>query len=185
MSTTKIMLIRHAEKPDGAQGVMPNGSAEPEALIVRGWQRAGALIGLFAPTSGHFTNAALARPASLFASGVGHHSNSLRPQQTLMPLAKKLGIAPNTQHLKGDEAALVQAATTIGGIVLVAWEHEAIPEIAQRVMGGPHGIPQDWPEKRFDLVWVFDRLAGDGNWHFTQVTQQLLAGDSTDPLLTS
>ena len=32
MSTTKIMLIRHAEKPNGEPGVMPDGSQSGDAL---------------------------------------------------------------------------------------------------------------------------------------------------------
>ncbi|MBL6617311.1 MAG: hypothetical protein ISP45_25085, partial [Reyranella sp.] len=43
-----ILVIRHAEKPDGvALGVDENGVIDEQSLIVRGWQRAGALVGLF------------------------------------------------------------------------------------------------------------------------------------------
>jgi len=47
MAATKIMIIRHAEKPseDGlTNGVNMSGTKDPEDLIVRGWQRAGALL---------------------------------------------------------------------------------------------------------------------------------------------
>jgi broad specificity phosphatase PhoE len=40
MSTTKIMLIRHAEKPNGEPGVMPDGSQSGDALTATGWERA-------------------------------------------------------------------------------------------------------------------------------------------------
>ena len=41
---SKIMIIRHAEKPTGQQdGVDESGTSSPHHLIVRGWQRAGAL----------------------------------------------------------------------------------------------------------------------------------------------
>ena len=40
MSTTKIMLIRHAEKPNGEPGVMPHGSQSRDALTATGWERA-------------------------------------------------------------------------------------------------------------------------------------------------
>ncbi|MBV8526309.1 MAG: hypothetical protein JOY71_30070 [Acetobacteraceae bacterium] len=182
MPTTKIMVIRHAEKPDQDQGVMPDGTPNPEALTVSGWRRAGALVGLFAPPGGRFADPRLTTPQAIFGSGVAHHSESLRPQQTVTPLAAKLAFSINTEHRKGDEAALVQAATTIGGVVLIAWEHEAIPNIAQLILGSSQGVPQHWPGDRFDLVWVFDRPDGSGTWRFTQVPQQLLAGDSADPI---
>ena len=180
MPTSKIMVIRHAEKPNGATGVMPDGSTSPEALTPTGWQRAGALVGLFAPPSGHFADPRLASPQAIYAAGVAHHSNSLRPQQTVAPLAAKLGLRVNMDHPKGDEAALVQAATTVGGIALISWEHEAIPAIAALVLDGNQGIPQHWPDDRFDLVLVFDRPDGQGAWSFAQVPQRLLAGNRTD-----
>ena len=52
MPANKIMVIRHAEKPsdDGAiEGVTAAGEKCKHELIVRGWQRAGALARLFAP----------------------------------------------------------------------------------------------------------------------------------------
>jgi broad specificity phosphatase PhoE len=182
MPTTKIMLIRHAERPNGDGGVMPDGTTNPEALTARGWQRANALVQLFVPPDGHFTNPDLATPRTIFASGIGHHSKSLRPQQTVTPLAAKLGLSINTSFPKGNESGLTQAAKAIGGIVLVAWEHEAIPEIAELVVGSNQGIPQHWSGGRFDLVWVFDRTNGGEQWRFTQVPQELLSGDSSDPI---
>jgi hypothetical protein len=46
MTANKIMVIRHAEKPDDSGtvfGVTTEGLQDPEELTVRGWQRAGAL----------------------------------------------------------------------------------------------------------------------------------------------
>lgn len=182
MATSKIMVIRHAEKPNGTGGVMSDGSANPEALTPTGWQRAGALVGLFVPPAGQFADPRLATPQTVYASGAGHHSKSLRPQQTVTPVAAKLGLTVNIDHPKGDEAALVRAATTIGGTVLIAWEHEAIPAIAGLVLGSDQGVPQHWPDDRFDLVWVFDRPGGQGTWSFAQVPQGLLAGDRAVPI---
>lgn len=185
MSTTKIMLIRHAEKPTKTlNGVSPDGSADPEDLIVQGWQRAGALIGLFAPPHGQTCQPGLATPRHLFASGVAKHSESLRPEHTVMPLSAKLGIDIDTQYEKGDETKLASAIQQAGGAVLVAWEHEAIPSIAQAIFpGGPS--PDNWPDDRFDLVWVFDRLTENGAWTFLQVPQMLLAGDKASVISTS
>lgn len=40
MPTTRIMIIRHAERPNGERGVMPNGIENDEALTATGWRRA-------------------------------------------------------------------------------------------------------------------------------------------------
>jgi hypothetical protein len=66
---SKIMLIRHAEKPHGSdQGVTDKGEPDPESLIVRGWQRAGALVALFDPAEGALQNTNLAVPTVIYAS---------------------------------------------------------------------------------------------------------------------
>jgi len=176
MPATKIMLIRHAEKPngDGGPGLMPDETQNPEALTALGWTRAKALVGLFAPAGA--PRAPLARPASLFASG----SQSLRPMQTIAPLAAALNL-PITTFRKGQEAELVAAVKLAEGPALVSWQHEAIPEIATLILGRADGVPPIWPGHRFDLVWVFD-LGAAGGWSFVQTPQLLLPGDSAKPI---
>ena len=176
MPATKIMVIRHAEKPNGEPGIMPDGSQNPEALTATGWKRANALVGLFDPANGASPRPPLAKPKSLFASG----SESLRPKQTITPLATALNL-PIATFLKGQEDRLVEAAKGAEGPTLIAWQHEAIPLIASLIRGGADGIPPSWPGHRFDLVWVFD-LQGNGTWSFAQAPQLLLPGDSSKPI---
>lgn len=182
MQTTKIMVIRHAEKPSGQiKGVSPDGSANAEDLIVQGWQRAGALIGLFDPPTGKGCRTGLATPQHLFASGVAKHSESLRPEHTIAPLSARLGVETETQYFKGDETKLASAAVEAGGVVLIAWEHQSIPKIAAAIYPGGR-YPSGWPDDRFDLVWVFDRTSTGDGWAFSQVPQLLLAGDQPSVL---
>ncbi len=176
MPATKIMLIRHAEKPNGDVGIMPDGAQNPEALTALGWTRAYALVGLFAPGNGADPRPPLARPMSLFASG----SQSLRPKQTIAPLAAALNL-PITTFLKGEEVRLVTEVMAAQGPALVSWQHEAVPEIARLIRGRPDGVPPVWPGHRFDLVWVFD-LEDDGTWSLAQAPQLLLPGDSSKPI---
>jgi hypothetical protein len=179
------MVIRHAEKPsdDGSvQGVSPAGKVDPEALSVRGWQRAGALVRLFAPLQGAFVDRRLVTPRAIFASALAKHSKSFRPQQTVAELAAVLGLPLMLDFPKGDEAALVTKATETDGAVLIAWEHEAIPDIANRILGNSTTCPQHWPGTRFDLVWVFDREGTSSSWSFGQAAQMLLSGDSPQPI---
>jgi broad specificity phosphatase PhoE len=186
MSPTKIMVIRHGEKPGeptDEPGVMPDGSQNKKALTTTGWKRAEALVGLFDPAGGKFADPLLAKPQTLFASADSAATDSLRPEQTITPLAKALKLDINTDFTKGEEADLVEAAKKAGGVVLIAWQHEDIPAIADLIRNGDKkDVPQHWPgHTRFDLVWVFD-LKDSGKWSFAQVPQLLLPGDSPDPI---
>jgi hypothetical protein len=176
MQTMKIMVIRHAEKPNGEVGLMSDGVNNPEALTATGWKRANALVGLFDPPGGASPRPPLAKPKSLFASG----SESLRPKQTITPLASALKL-PITTFLKGQEVELVAAAKDTEGPTLISWQHEAIPQIAALIRGGKDGVPPRWPGHRFDLVWVFDRQ-DNGTWSFAQAPQLLLPDDSAKPI---
>jgi hypothetical protein len=179
-NATKIMIIRHGEKPAASGspfGVAIDGSQDSESLIVQGWQRAGALTTLFAPSRGPVQSPELATPQFLYASGIAKHSSSKRPQETITPLQQKISVAIDTGFLKGDEAAMADDAASQNGIVLICWEHEAIPAIANQILGNNTIVPQTWPGDRFDLVWVFDLNASTGQYSFTQVPQLLLAGD--------
>jgi hypothetical protein len=176
----KIMIIRHGEKPSGddsIRGVSEDGSHDPNELSVRGWQRSGALVGLFAPPSGQFVHQNLAKPDVIFASAASGHIESLRSQHTVQPLAQSLGKHVNLHHTRGEEKALLEEVLATDGVVLVAWEHGAIIDIANRLLGDERTAPQKWPDSRFDLVWVFDRRSHPDGWTFAQVAQRLLPGD--------
>jgi hypothetical protein len=178
MPAAKIMLIRHAEKPDGdgGPGIMPNGAENLRALTLTGWKRANALVGLFNPADGASPRSPLAKPGSLFASG----SESLRPKQTIAPLAAALNLSIRT-FLKGQEPELVAAVKAAEDPVLISWQHEAIPEIAALIRGGADDVPPRWPGHRFDLVWVLD-LQASGDWSFAQIPELVMPGDSTNPI---
>ncbi len=178
MPAAKIMLIRHAEKPngDGGPGLMPSGVENPRALNLTGWKRANALVGLFNPPDGALPKLPLAKPKSLFASG----SESLRPKQTIAPLATALNLPVRT-FLKGQEPQLVAAVRAAEDPVLISWQHEAIPEIASLIRGSADSVPARWPGHVYDIVWVLD-LQPSGVWSFTQVPELAMPGDSEKPI---
>jgi hypothetical protein len=178
MPAAKIMLIRHAEKPngDGGPGLMPNGVENPRALTLTGWKRANALAGLFNPPDGALPRPPLAKPRSVFASG----SESLRPKQTIAPVAAALNLSIRT-FLKGQEVELVAAVKKAEDPILISWQHEAIPDIASLILGGTDGIPPRWPGQVYDLVWVLD-LQPSGAWSLTQVPQLVMPGDRETPI---
>jgi hypothetical protein len=184
-TTAKIMIIRHAEKPpeSGGQpfGVTADGNQDPESLIIQGWQRAGALACLFAPTRGPLQDPALATPQFLFASQSKSGGGSNRPLETITPLKSKLGLTPKT-HKKSDIDKVAADAIACGGVALISWQHEDIPLIANLIVGNSTTVPQTWPGPRFDVVWVFDLDQSSNSYTFKQVPQSLLAGDLPDPI---
>jgi hypothetical protein len=192
---TKVMIIRHGEKPTIKDqppfGVTQDGEQDWESLTVRGWLRAGNLGRLFNPARNQFPSEALARPASIYASAPrdpgtalvqDDDSKSKRPLQTITPLAQDLNVTPILDFGKGREAALAKQVLARSGVVLISWQHEAIGDIARNLVAGTEPratIPAEWPGNRFDLVWIFDPPAkGKKRWKFTQVPQLLLPGDA-------
>ena len=182
-----IMLIRHAEKaePEDAEtGVKKSGEDDNHSLSVEGWQRAGALVSLFAPLGRPLPEPRLARPASMiaeFADAPGsEEKKSKREEQTLLPLGKVLGVEPDFSFGKGQEKEAAAKAMKSDAPVLIAWEHHKICELAKAILDDPH-IPNKWPKDRYDVVFVF-RLGSDGKYTFEQVPQLLLAGDSDKPI---
>ena len=212
MGPTKIMIIRHAEKPGTYGGHEYAGSdaygdSDAESLVSLGWQRAGGIANLFYPSNGQFQSPELAAPDYIYASNpatVGKKEPSQRPYQTIAALAAKMDLTPNTSfdksaftHSDGMVAnVLTQSTNTASCVVLIAWQHEDIlpkapgdesivHELVKRTQSDAlQGLPTGaWPGARYDMVFVFDRPTGTGPFTlFTQVPQMLLAGDIATPI---
>jgi hypothetical protein len=159
VGATKLMVIRHAEKPgayDGQNYFGVDTTAKKcsgdgaDDLITIGWQRSGALGTLFVPPWG--PKATLATPQFLFASdpaktkeenaeSAGNDSSeaaaSKRPYETLTAMAGLLGslgqpMTINTNHSKKHYADMVTEALTRDGPVLICWQHELIPLLSNK-----------------------------------------------------
>lgn len=181
----KIMVIRHAEKPSNDspdEGVTEEGERDKESLTVRGWQRAGALAALFAPAQNSFRHPSLAVPQFLYASKPIRRNGSRRPVETITPLAEKLAIRINTHFSKLESDQMLEEVFLCDGVVLICWQYELIPKIANYILGNNTIAPQHWPEDRFDMVWVFDKDAASARYSFKQVPQNLLMGDWATPI---
>ncbi|MEX3936344.1 hypothetical protein AB4Y32_31940 [Paraburkholderia phymatum] len=184
-SAQKIMVIRHGEKPQGAippYGVTIDGEQDVNSLLVAGWNRAGALAVLFAPSRGELQSAELAKPQKVFAASDDAGKSSKRPEETVSVVGQKLKLQVDTSYSVGQEQQLATAAMACNGVVLVGWEHKHIPLIANAILGNT-SAPQTWPGERFDVVWVFDLDSTGSAYQFSQVCQLLLPGDSPEPIL--
>ncbi len=178
----KIMIIRHAEKPETPPpaGITANGATDEHSLIVRGWQRAGALVSFFTRPSAPGVDVPTYIYAAKFdaADADDDDGHSMRPIETVTPLSEKLAISDpsfslNVDFAVGQESALVADVQARAGIVLIAWEHHHIPLIGAKLSSD---APNKWPGSRVDLVWILLRAA-NGSYIFSQVPQLLLAGD--------
>ncbi len=184
MPPTKIMLIRHGEKQEvpPPAAIDENGTPDKHSLIPRGWERAGALVPLFRC---QIPNPAIARPTAIFAAAASSDvslafaegedlAKSLRPQETVAPLARALSITVNTDFAVGDESDAAQVIAALDGVVLVSWEHKHLPAIARAFSSA---APQRWPaDDVFDLVWILDRSGQ--TYTFRSIQQSLLDGDA-------
>jgi hypothetical protein len=180
-----LMVIRHAEKPlptGPRSGISPSGRRDKRSLTVDGWQRAGALVELFAPMRGG-PPAGLWRPDAVYAAAA-RHGRSRRSIETVEPLARQLGVAVDDRYEPGQEAQLAAELADRPGAALVSWHHKSLSKIVHKLEELTGEItpapPPHWPADRYDMVWVFVR-AGDG-WCFTQVPQLLLPGDRPVPI---
>lgn len=173
----RIMLIRHAEKPrEGEQGVDRHGRPDDNGLGVEGWQRAGALVRFFVPLQGQAPPAHLEVPRHLVAARPDADRPSIRARDTLAPLAAELGLDVDDDWGAAAVAlpSLVRHLRTLDGPVLVAWSHDSLPLLANELLQKPDA-PARWPEDRFDMVWVIERVGLSHS--LAQVPQRLLAGD--------
>jgi len=179
VAPVSVCFIRHAEKQLGdvpPRSVSIDGGLDPYSLTPLGWQRAGALIGLFVPRPDG-TGAMLPTPTHLFASMLGPHSKSQRPRETLEPLSQRIGVPIDASHVQDDLDGLEHAIRACSGNVLVAWEHKRIPLIAARLVGDPALVPTIWPDDRYDVIWVLEPVTPGGALALRQIPELLLAGD--------
>jgi hypothetical protein len=188
---TKIMIIRHAEKPPkhGGEPLDVQASGAPgggKSLIVPGWHRAGALNAFFAPHQGEPANPAIATPDFIYAASPTDESQ--RPWETVSPLAAWLKYEEGTPQFNaayaigGGEAEMVASVLALEGVVLISWEHD---NIMPNMMGAIHAktpilnydsIPNLFPNV-FYLVWVLDLNEDGKSYTWSSVNQNLMAGD--------
>ncbi|MGD0880746.1 MAG: hypothetical protein ABSB09_04145 [Acidimicrobiales bacterium] len=193
-----IYIIRHGEKPEdpsdddkdetssapsGPAGVDIDGRKNPHSLIPRGWQRCGALAVLFDPTLGEH-QAGLHTPTTLVSPKYGDPAKTKahRTNQTILALAQRLGLPIGTHVGEHEVAALAKSLVRdSSGVVIVCWEHQHIPAIAQALpVVNSSEIPTTWPDSRFDVIWAFAAVpeAAGPMYRFSQIPQQVLSHDT-------
>lgn len=156
-----VMIIRHAEKPLPHRpdvGVTELGEEDVKFLTVRGWQRAKALTCLFCnlPTPVHVPKSIVASaPVKQDGSGI----RSLRPTQTISPLALRLEIEPDTRFSKGQEDLAGPAIALQGSPILVCWQNESISQLVVAIVKRSGLTPAQWDDADYDSIWMLSYSA--------------------------
>ncbi len=188
MSALTVLIIRHAEKPEGdwpGPGLTLDGQPDEASLVVRGWQRAGAWAALFSGASRDtYPTPAVIYAADPTTNPAGQQPSS-RPAETITPLADRLRLEPVTRWGRGAESQLASEVRGLTGPILICWEHKLIASqlLPALLMGQlPAGVPTKWHGSRFDVVLRLDRAMPGAPWSFRQLFPRLLSGDSDVPL---
>jgi len=140
-----IIIIGHGEHKNSAKDVN---------LTTRGYQRAHALVPLFAnmplthegtlskkvkSIDGIYTLPALyGQPVALYAQAQNSNNSSIKPIMTITPLAKQLNLGINRRTIQDTYAPLIEEITNKQSydnqMVLMCWDYKAIPTIAQEFL---------------------------------------------------
>jgi len=155
-----ILLMRHAEKPL-TDVKDPNLSPE-------GFKRAQALPKLF-------LDGTLPKPDFLFATAASKHSN--RPVETITPLSQALHLKINDDYEDieaGPLAKKILGGKYAGKVVVIAWHHGEIPNVARAF--GVTDAPKKWDPDVFDQIWKIQYV--DGKAVMTILHEHLMPGDS-------
>jgi hypothetical protein len=187
-----IFVIRHGEEPSEGDsnsppfGVTIHGEQNRHSLTPAGWQRAGALAVLFGngvtgPTSQIVTPDRIIAVRYDDDSSTKHH----RSYQTVLPLARRLGLSIETPYSKGQEPRLASSILATAGLAtLICWERHHIPDIiANLLVDGDGIVPAIWPQDRYDIIWCLTRTpttARSEGFHyiFEAADQRLLSQDA-------
>jgi broad specificity phosphatase PhoE len=173
-SPAQVIIIRHGEKP-----------ASGPDLNERGHQRALALVGFFTTNPKMMQHG---RPAQIFAMqpknayDTSKDIGSMRAIETVQPLADYLHMPIDADYITDDYKLMadkiMKDSKLDGKMVLICWEHKAIPPMADYF--GATQAPNHWDKDVFDRAWVINFDSKGKVTSFEDLPQDLLPGDSTN-----
>ena len=131
----KVVLIRHAEKPDGG-----------DHLSCKGLNRSLALPGVLYPLIG--------RPDYTYVAKVsgGSSTSHVRMLETIVPFAVKYDLKVSDKFDEEDVDGLAKDVLKKEGTVLIVWEHSRLESVA-RALGVVDNM-LTWHADDFDGIWV-------------------------------
>ncbi len=141
----RVLLMRHAEK---------TGDLEDIHLSQAGQQRAERLAS--------YLPAEYGLPDYLFAAA--RSKRSIRSIETLQPLAARIG-AQVRHDVEDDDfedlvAEITRDARYRDSVIVIAWHHKKIAQIAAMLGAEDGTYPDPWPETLYDVIIDLDYAAG-------------------------
>lgn len=183
-----VVIIRHGEKQVAGYKTGKKGKEKKiytRYLSAKGWRRAAALVPYFTIPGNendqevfNFTKK-FGLPYALFASGPSEQDSSLRPIETITPLANNLRLkirSSFTAEQYQDLASYIMTDPEFEGkYLIISFEHKHIPLLAKAM--GIEQAPKKWPNV-FDRAWVTEFDNNGKVLFFQNLPQRLMYGDS-------
>ena len=132
----KVVIIRHAEKPENGDNLSCEGLNRSLQLPNVLKSKFGAPDFIFVP-----------------AVNTGKNTSTARMYQTIVPFAVKFNLDINSKYGVDDTKDLAREILKRTGTVLVVWEHNHIDNIAKEL--GVQNVSK-WPGNDFDSIWIID-----------------------------
>lgn len=136
-----VLIIRHAEKPKSGNHLSPIGR-----------EHARVLVNYFG------SSPEVPIPDVIIAMAPGSEDESMRPIETVTPLAEKLNLKIRAKYSRNEIKHLVKKVLNSkkydGKTVLICWEHKIIPKMIHHFGVDPK--PKKWPGTDFSSVYRLD-----------------------------
>ena len=146
MAPDRILLMRHAEKPDDP--------GDPD-LTEAGRARAVALARYIPATFG--------KPDFVFAAAV--NKNSVRAYLTMRPLCDAIAVELDATYKAKEYRAvatrLLSDAAFAGKLVVACWTHKELPQLADALRANEGDYPDPWDDSVFNLILQLDYGSAD------------------------
>jgi hypothetical protein len=137
----KVILIRHAEKPENGSNLNCQGANRAKQLPALLYSRFGlpALTYIPAPKK----------------KDTSKHS---RMYETIIPFVSQYHLTLNSTFEEKDCAGIARDVLAKKGTVLIVWEHSRLPGIARAL--GVRDAGLKWPAKDYDGIWIISFPGG-------------------------
>ena len=132
----KVVIIRHAEKPELGDNLCPMGQNRALALPAV----LDTLIGV--PDFTYIPKL-----------NTGKATSRVRMLQTITPFAVKHNLTLNSSFKEQDVNEVAADITKKSGVVLMVWEHSNIPDLAKAL--GIKGKLK-WKKEDFESIWIIE-----------------------------